>query len=498
MNRLIIPVFLSGLLFTSCSKEDDVLAPETPETGQEVEETRNLEIEQFIYAGMNEIYLYKEDVPQLADNYFSSNTQRDEFLATFQTPEDLYEGIQSSQDRFSFMTSDYVALENKFKGVSQTTGINYALGYIGNTNNLWGIVRYVLPGTSAEAEGVKRGDVFTKVNGTQMTVSNYLDLLASPSVTIDINHIQNNTITPTGRTITLANSEYTANPVYIAKTFHVEGTTVGYLMYNSFTADFDQHLNTAFAQFKGEGVTQLILDLRYNGGGSVATAVGMAGMITGQFKDEVFLKEQWNHKYQNAWEPESYINRFSDKIKLYRDTPKETDELLNSLQLSKVIILTTNRTASASELIINGLEPYIDVVQIGGTTTGKFQASVTLYDSSNFGRKDANPNHTYAIQPLVMKSANRDGVSDYVKGLDPDIELTEDYSNYGELGSENELFLKAALNYIAGHPQDTEKAAQARRVSQKFRYFGESGMNQPDYQRMYLEQLPAQFNRELE
>src|SRR5690606_22500879 len=76
------------------------------------------------------------------------------------------------------------------------------------------------------------------------------------------------------------------------------------------------------------------------------------------------------------------------------------------LNLDKVYVLTTNRTASASELIINGLSPYIDVVQIGDRTTGKSQASVTLYDSENFSKQNANPSHKYAIQPLVAVSVN--------------------------------------------------------------------------------------------
>lgn len=496
MTRVFMPVFLFGLLFTSCSKEDEVT--DNPQGELPKEETRNLEVEKFIYSGMNEIYLYKADVPELADDYFSSDDEKDDFLESFDSPEDLYDGIQSSQDRFSFMTNDYIALENSFKGVSKTTGMNYSLGIISGTDNVWGIVRYVLPGTSAEAEGVKRGDVFTEVNGTQLTRSNYQDLLASSTITIDINYIENNTITPTGETKTLSNVEYTANPVYIAKTFDVNGSKAGYLMYNSFTANFDDELNAAFAQFKSEGITDLILDLRYNGGGSVATAVGLAGMITGQFKGEIFLREQWNEKYQNAWESESYVNRFKDKITIHRGTDDETEELLNSLQLNKVYVLTSRRSASASELVINGLEPYIDVVQIGDVTTGKFQASVTLYDSPNFGRTGANPNHRYAIQPLVMKSANRDGISDYINGLTPDVKIVEDLSNYGELGSKDELLLGAALNHIAGLPQDEEKAAQAQKLADKFRIFGESGMELPTYQRMYLEKLPVQLERDLE
>lgn len=495
MNRLLLPILALGLFFTSCSKDDDIV--------EEVKEPRSVEVDRFIYGGMSEIYLYKQDVNELSNGFFQTNAALNEFLRTFDSPEDLYEGIQSSQDRFSFMMDDYEALENRFMGISTTTGMDYSLGYIGNTDNLWGIVRFVMPGTSAESEGVKRGDVFTTVNGKPLTINNYQGLLGMANVTIDINRMEktNNSysITSTGETKTLSGIQYTANPVLIAKTIDVDGVKTGYLMYNSFRANFNEELNEAFGYFQAEGVQELILDLRYNGGGSVATATGLAGMITGQFTDEIFIREQWNSKYQNAWAPESYVVRFRDKITIDANTPQERDVALNSLNLGKVYVLTTGRSASASELVINSLRPYIDVIQIGGTTTGKFQASITLYDSPGMtNKKNINPNHKYAIQPLVMKSASVDGVTDYVDGLAPDYELFEDFSNYGELGNEEEPFLNAALNLIKGYAIDQDKSRKAKELAKDFPAFGEYGMDDPTYQRMYLESLPFPLERELE
>src|SRR5690606_3991066 len=205
-------------------------------------------------------------------------------------------------------------------------------------------------------------------------------------------------VVSTGEQVTLEKVEYTENPVHIAKTIPTSQGVVGYLMYNSFTRDFDQQLNHTFQYFKNEGISELIIDLRYNGGGSVETAVDLSSMVTGQFNGQVFATEQWNEEYQEYFEenePERLVNLFNNTI--------HTGESINSLGLSRVYIITTLRTASASELVINGLTPYIDVVQIGERTTGKFQASVTLYDSDDFGRSGANPGHTYAIQPLIYK-----------------------------------------------------------------------------------------------
>jgi C-terminal processing protease CtpA/Prc len=289
----------------------------------------------------------------------------------------------------------------------------------------------------------------------------------------------------TDQTVSLTSVEYTENPVLISKVLEVEGINVGYIMYNSFTGNFDSELNAAFTDLKAQGVQELVLDLRYNGGGSVESAVDLASMITGQFEGEIFMKEQWNAKYQQAWDPESYINRFNNKIR--------TGEAISSLGLGKVYVLTSRRSASASELVINGLDPYIDVVQVGTNTTGKFQASVTLYDSSNFGRENANPNHTYAIQPLVLKSVNSAGVSDYINGLAPDITKKEDLRDYGTLGDPSEPLLKAALNDILGISQE-QTTATMKRAEENFRTFGESEMFDPTYQKMYIEKLPSSIN----
>src|SRR5690606_21071041 len=98
----------------------------------------------------------------------------------------------------------------------------------------------------------------------------------------------------TGESVLLNKTQYNENPVYITKTFDINGQKIGYLMYNSFIKDYETDLNNAFAQLKSEGATSLVLDLRYNGGGSVETATDLASMVTGQFNGQVFYKEFWN------------------------------------------------------------------------------------------------------------------------------------------------------------------------------------------------------------
>lgn len=477
--KLIILVLLMSGLSISCSEDEDDIGPKT--VVEEEGEVRDLTIEKFIYRGMNNIYLYKEDIPELANNYFSNTATLDDFLDNFETPEDLfYDGLVSHQDRFSWIVDDYVELENSFSGISTTTGMSYILSYYSSSSDeIFGVVRYVSPGTSAEEQGVKRGDIFTKIDGEQMTTSNYGALLAPESFTISLASIEENTISETGEEVTLTKAVYNSNPVYIARTLDVDGKKVGYLMYNSFTHDYDEQLNDAFAQFKSDNIEELVLDLRYNSGGSVRTATDLAAMITGQFAGEIFLKEEWNRDYQSYF-LENNPGRLTNKF----NTSLSTGTPINSLNLEQVYVLTSDRSASASELIINGLDPYINVIQVGDRTTGKFTASVTLYDSNDFGREGARTTHKYAIQPLVFKSVNAAGVSDYIDGLTPDVEYKEDIRNYGELGDPSEPLLNAAINLINGNRISRPADIKA------YDFAGESGMFDMNYQRMYIDELP--------
>lgn len=485
LNKLLLTALLFTVL-TACTKDEADLRAETDPTTNFQNPNNSaantgLEIESFIYNGLNDIYLYKADIPELADNYFESSNDKLDFLVKASSPEDLFEKLTSAADRFSFITDDYKSLEDRFNGVSGATGIKFGIGRISGTNNVFGIIRYVLPGTSAEAAGLKRGDIFTEVDGQKLTASNFASLIDRSEFAINVGYVENNQIVITEKEVNLSDDSYTENPIYIAKVLEIENRKIGYLMYNSFIGSFDDELNHVFGDFKAKGVTDLILDLRYNGGGSVRSATDLASMITGQFKGQVFIKEVWNDKYQSFYEnqnPEALLNRFDDKIR--------TGENINSLNLSEIYILTSPSSASASELIINGLDPYINVVQVGGQTVGKFQASVTLYDSEDFGKQGASEDHTYAMQPLVFKSLNSVGRTDYVNGLTPDIEYNEDLNNFGVLGETDEPLLRQAINAITGQ-QETDKSGLQRL---DFEYLGETGMNEPGYQRMYIEEIP--------
>lgn len=485
MKKLFTPLFLLGIFFASCSQDDEIKETEEKEEVEEVDAS----VEKFIHRAMADWYLYEAEVPQLQENFFEDDKEKLEFLTSFNSPGDLYEGLQPSHDRFSFMFADYTELEKLlYSGIEKTSGMNYAWGTIGDSNDVFVVVRYVLPNSSADLAGVKRGDIFMEVDGQQLTRSTFSRLLSQDSFTASYAEIKGGYIDLTGNTVQLSGSEIAENPVHMATVIEHEGLNVGYLMYNGFTSDFDAQLNEAFAYFKSQNINELVIDLRYNGGGSVETASDLASMITGDFEGQLLAEMIMNEKWKAIYEREApeYVNfRFNNKIR--------TGEQINSLHLGKVYVIATAGSASASELLINGLNPYIEVVHIGGKTAGKYQSSRTLYDSDHimFAKQNVNPSHKYALQPLISKIANSKGVTDYGTGLTPDITASESI-NYQPLGDPEEPLLKAALNAISGKAQDTEATATAKyKFSERFRIEGDSDMSKPTYQRMYTNEIPV-------
>jgi carboxyl-terminal processing protease len=431
MKKIYCITILVGLLvFSGCFEDfDDTIRPAS-----------NLEIQNFIYRGLNYFYLYKADTPELANDAFLTNEDRNNFLENFESPQTLFDYLKSDQDRFSFLADDYVSLENALGGVTLNNGMEFGLVfYPDDSGNVFGYVRYVLPNSSAASNDLQRGVIFNTIDGQQINENNYNDLLAPDTYSIGLATFDGVSITPTQISVELTKSQITENPIHIVQTLTIEGQKVGYLMYNAFTRDFDPELNSVFAEFKNQGIEHLILDLRYNGGGSVETAVDLSSMITGQFNNQVFYTEQWNQDRQAQYASPGLFN-----------SEISNGDVINSLNLDQVYIITSARSASASELVINGLAPYINITQVGDTTTGKFQASFLLYDAPapNFNRSQANISHTYAMLPLVFKTANAAGNTDYIDGLVPDIQQKENYANLGQLGSITEPLLAETLNQI--------------------------------------------------
>lgn len=444
-----IAIFFLLFICVCCNDDDEI------NDGGDI--APNLEIENFIWKGLNLYYLWQQDVPNLSDTRFKTQQELETFLGNYESPENLFYDLlynykQTNGDKYSWIVDDYIALEDQLQqGITGSNGVEFGLVYeSGSDTDIFGYVRYIITGSDASSKNIKRGDIIHAVNGIPLTVSNYSELLFSTdSYTLNLADYNNGNPTDNGNSVDLTKFELQENPVHTINTVEDSGKKIGYLMFNGFTSAFNSQLNNAFATLKSEGVTELVLDLRYNSGGSTRTALYLAGMITGQFNGQLFSQEKWNDFLQGYFEentPQDLVNNFVNQL--------STGESLNNLNLENIVVLTTGSTASASELIINGLNPYINVTTIGTTTEGKSIGSVTLYDSDTYGKEGANTNHTYAMQPIVVEFTNKLDENNHV-GFEPNISNPEDFGNMGVLGEQTEPLFARAIEFITGSSKST-------------------------------------------
>lgn len=443
---LFLVLIISTVFSISCEVQDENAVPES------------IQAQNFVWKGLNLYYLWQTDVPDLGDNRFINQQDLNTFLSQYADPKNLFQNLLNKPisqyptpgtaiDRFSVIFSDYTQLEGILSGNTLNNGAEIGLYYKDNTQtDVFGVVKYVLPGSDAANKNVHRGDIFYAIDGTSLNANNYRDLLAPNSYILNLADYAGGNITPNGQNVSLTKSVISENPVFITRVIESGTHRIGYLMYNGFYPNYESALNQAFAQLKAAGITELVLDLRYNSGGSIATATRLASMITGQFAGQLFAKEQWNAKIESYYNAHGWSNQFYD---LFTST-LGNGEVIQSARLNKIWVLTSKATASASELVINGLKPYIYVTQIGDWTVGKNVGSITLYDSPNFSKTGVSSKHKYAMQPLVLKIVNKDGFGDYLNGLEPNIEYKEKPGLMGILGQSDEPLLELALQNITG------------------------------------------------
>ncbi len=416
-------------------------------------------INNFVWKGMNSWYNWQTNVPNLADTKDDNKDSYETYLNSFSTPEDLFNSLlfdAGNTDRFSWFIEDYVEQQKQFQGISLSFGFRLQGVSINANGDVILYVRYVSNNSPAFDAGIKRGDIINAIDGVVLNETNYNNMvskLSDASVTLSFVTENNGTLTPEGDK-TISSVEVSDNPVYLTKVFdNINGRQVGYLVYNGFRSSYNDELNAVFADFKGAGINELILDLRLNGGGSVATSTYLASMIDANAGTDTFADLKFNSKHTN----ENSTYTFQDTQSDYDATGEKTgEEAINRLSsIDRLYVLTSGSTASASEMIINGLKPYMPVKVIGTTTYGKNVGSITLYDSPSSdytSQSSANPDHKNAMQPIVFQIFNKLGESDYTQGFTPDIEVVEYqfWDNILPFGDENEVVLKAALDDIRG------------------------------------------------
>ena len=452
LKYLFNALFLT-LVFISCSRDDN------NDTGST---TKPDEINNFVWKAMNSWYYWQPNVPNLADSFDDNQTTYANFL-NGKTPDKLFYSLlyqRGTIDIFSWIeNNNEVVYSSKIAEVEKSGGFDIGIYPKDNTNTTAvALVNYVVPNSPAALAGLKRGDVITKVNGSPLTLNNS-DLLYNNQVTVTLAatvQLTSTGLITTDKTssISITQADIDENPIaYYEK--KVYGTkNIGYLVFNAFKADYNDELNAAFAQMKADGINELVLDLRYNGGGSLETAVALAGMINDSYSGSPYVFLDFNNKH-NSEDGFDYLSNQMNTYSLVNNIPEKSGtETINSLNLTKVYVLVNFQTASASELTVQCLKKYVNVVTIGYDTVGKFVGSITLYDSpaqDYTSYTNRNTKHNWQLQPITFSYYNKD------KDVNPEF-ITPDYeinpysifNNLTAFGDVRDPFLKKALELITG------------------------------------------------
>jgi carboxyl-terminal processing protease len=481
-HRLIILFILILVIIISCKKEEPVIEPDP----NEIEEAND--VNKFIWDSLAYWYYWADEVDNLSNpDFYKYPDSLNAFLNNYSDPVELFYSMlykYGEVDKYwSFIVDDVKEIEDWISGIDESMGFEFKYGnikdfnpnYKGNSSDIFVVVMYVLKDSPADRAGLKRGDFFTKVDDIQLTESNWQNFLYDKkSYTLTMADMDANyVITENGNKYSMTAEIIQENPVYMDTILNVDGLKVGYLVYNGFTSAYDEKLGTSydlllndvFTDFKTENIDKLVLDLRYNGGGSVLTALYLASMIYSTNYNLTFARTKYNDRqqeyYRNIHGDDYFILPFLNYIykeewKFYDDngnlqntieTPRTPISSLG-LNENELYVITSNWTASASELLINGLEPYINVTTVGTNTIGKNVGSGTFRYKDDPDHTDSDKN--WAMQIIILKIANSENYSEYINGLPPDITTQEDIKNLLPFGDTNETLLKSALNDIEG------------------------------------------------
>jgi carboxyl-terminal processing protease len=360
--------------------------------------------------------------------------------ANYDSPEAYLEAVRYRpiDNFYSYITS--AAANDAFFNDSQFVGF----GFRQETTTDTMLVQQVYEGSPALEAGLSRGDRITAINGQSVSslVRNGTvgSAFGPPEIGV-VAEIEFETAAGELKQGRMAKRLVTIPTVSVTRMVEADGRRVGYLMFNNFVRPSTAALNDAFAALKAGGANELILDLRYNGGGLVDVAVQLASLIGGtRTSGQVMI----NWAYNDRLSP--LLNRSTR----FQETPA------NTLNLERLFVITTQSSASASELIINSLRPFIPVVVIGDTTYGKPVGQNTF----NFCDK--------VLAPVVFSLRNANNEGDFFDGIPADCPAADDALH--QLGDTEEASFAEALTFMrtgacSPRAEETSRTLRARRAA---------------------------------
>lgn len=310
---------------------------------------------------------------------------------------------------------------------------------------------YVSNGGPAQKAGLKRGDVIITLDGKAITMDNIHDAFGSRSIELGVTCLEGDHIGDDVTNVSLSAVDMYEDPILVTKTFDVSGKKVGYLAYTGFDLKSSQALPDVFRNFKSENIDELVIDLRYNGGGYAFTENVLASMIAPRdnvLAGDIFQTEVYNSILADAWKKQGEdTNTYFSTVHEISSQKLKIDVSDANLGIGKVYAIVAGGTASASEGLIVGLKPYMDVVLVGRQTYGKYCAGIMLAPGDFYNSKyDYSLIKDWGMYVMISKFADCNGRNDSIPdGIPVDIQADDDPFDGCQLGDENETMLRAAL-----------------------------------------------------
>ena len=394
-----------------------------------------LKVNEFIYEGLRSEYLWTSTINWGAIDY---KKEKDSHA--------FFKRLIYKDDRWTSLTDNAKAWTQGFAGISTTFGFDIVFGTFSNSSDLFAIIRYIYPGTPADLVGLKRGDLLVGLNGGTITRENYRLLYGSKTIVVNKGILGDKKITRDSIGIAITPVEMYQDPILKDTVILKDGHRVGYLCYADYTERSTPELIKVMARFKTAGVNDVVLDLRYNGGGYVSTARALCSLLAPEAavkQKERFLLKHWNDNYANYWKAKNKLDQLYENF---------VDTLGVNMNLSRLYILTGKGTASASELTLTGLTPFMDVVQIGDTTHGKFCGGYILQPEDLW--KDNGLSYykeikNWGMYVMIYKFSNT-RKDEFPHGFAPKYVVKEKLLDLHPFGDERDPLLGKALELITG------------------------------------------------
>jgi len=391
-------IILASLALAACSGSDGGGQGSCSNRGQKI----------FVRDAMQDWYLWNNLLP---DNIPVRDYDSPEALLADLTTYSPDDGSGNPIDIFSFIGS--AAADAAFFGQGQFEGFGFGLG--ANASIL-----QVFAGSPADLGGLARGQQILELDGRTVAA---IEAAEGLNAALSVTPLTLLMLEPGGAqlTTTIAHDIVTINPVPQSRVIAANdgsGRMVGYIELSTFIGTADPAFDTVFADFIANGVNDVILDLRYNGGGLVNTANLLGDYLGGGVPaGDVFSDTRFNAD-------RALIN---NSLELF-------DRLGNSLNVSRFIVIASSGTASASELVINGMAPHVAVTIVGGTTFGKPIGQVGFEFCDKIFR------------PTAFQTFNADGFGDYFGGLPVDCPVADDLTI--AVGADADPNMIAAMGYL--------------------------------------------------